>query len=508
MMRKLLFSGLLLLGCLAVQAQQEYTIEGHVEGVKDGTLVSLFLLDGNVGSTVATDSIRNGKFYFKRNAGESGLDRLSLMCTRDENFPSMALSIYAAPNAKIKVTGTNTLIYTWKVDSPVKEQQEYNRFIDVSRDLWDEYQRLSIKEKGMRSAPKTERKAIHAKEDSISAIISSRELKLMQELPISTIWMEKLERLSISVKYNPKFSYKEETIALYNRLNDEQKSSIQGQEITVNLFPPTIVKEGDDMADADLFDLNGKLHHLADFKGKYMLLDFWSSGCGPCIMALPEMKEIQEQYKERLTIVSLSSDTKSRWTRASAQHEMTWQNLSDLKQSAGLYAKYGVRGIPNYVLISPEGKIMKMWSGYGKGSLKLKMRRYLDGTKHETNIIQQGNAKIVNYPVPEFTNTDILEIKQVELTDTATVLRFNAFYIPKYWIQVSPNAKLVDEKGASYALKRADGIKPGEHFFLPESGEAEFSLLFEPLSPQTKTFNFTEGQKENDWQINGVKLTK
>ena len=192
------------------------------------------------------------------------------------------------------------------------------------------------------------------------------------------------------------------------------------------------------MADTELFDLDGKIHHLTDFNGKYILLDFWSSGCGPCIMALPEMKEIQEQYKERLTIISLSSDTKSRWKAASAKHEMTWQNLNDLKQTAGLYAKYGVRGIPNYVLISPEGKIMKIWSGYGKGSLKLKMRRYLDAVKHEMSITWQGNTKVVNYPVSESTNTDILEVKQVVLTDTATTVHFNAYYIPKYWIRVSP----------------------------------------------------------------------
>lgn len=178
------------------------------------------------------------------------------------------------------------------------------------------------------------------------------------------------------------------------------------------------------MADTELFDLDGKIHHLTDFNGKYILLDFWSSGCGPCIMALPEMKEIQEQYKKRLTIISLSSDTKSRWKAASAKHEMTWQNLNDLKQTAGLYAKYGVRGIPNYVLISPEGKIMKMWSGYGKGSLKLKMRRYLDAVKHEMSITWQGNTKVVNYPVSESTNTDILEVKQVVLTDTATIVHF------------------------------------------------------------------------------------
>lgn len=507
-MKKLLFGSLLLMGYMGAQAQQEYTIEGKVEGVKDGTLISLFLLDGNVGSTVALDSIQNGTFFFKRNAGESGMDKLSLMCTRNDDFPSMSLEIYATPNARIKVTGTNTLIHTWKVDSPVKEQIEHNRFIENSRDLWDEYQRLSIKARSLRSAPEAERKAMRAKEDSISALISKREMQLMQELPVSNIWMDRLHRLSMSVKYNPNFSYKDETLALYNRMNEAQKASIKGQEITVNLFPPVVVKEGDEMADTELYDLDGKIHHLTDFKGKYILLDFWSSGCGPCIMALPEMKEIQEQYKERLTVISLSSDTKSRWKAASAKHEMTWQNLSDLKQSAGLYAKYGVNGIPNYVLISPEGKIMKMWSGYGKGSLKLKMHRYLDATKREMSITRQGNTKVVNYPTSESTNTDILEVKQVELTDTATIVHFNAYYIPKYWIQVSPNCKLVDDKGGIYALKKADGIKPGEHFYLPESGEAEFSLTFEPLSTSVQSFNFTEGTEKKDWQINGIKLKK
>lgn len=507
-MKKLLFGSLLLMGYMGAQAQQEYTIEGKVEGVKDGTLVSLFLLDGNVGSTVALDSIQNGTFFFKRNAGESGMDKLSLMCTRNDDFPSMSLEIYATPNARIKVTGTNTLIHTWKVDSPVKEQIEHNRFIENSRDLWDEYQRLSIKARSLRSAPEAERKAIRAKEDSISALISKREMQLMQELPVSNIWMDRLYRLSMSVKYNPNFSYKDETLALYNRMNEAQKASIKGQEITVNLFPPVVVKEGDEMADTELYDLDGKIHHLTDFKGKYILLDFWSSGCGPCIMALPEMKEIQEQYKERLTVISLSSDTKSRWKAASAKHEMTWQNLSDLKQSAGLYAKYGVNGIPNYVLISPEGKIMKMWSGYGKGSLKLKMRRYLDATKREMSITQDANKKIVNHPKFESTNTDILEVKQVELTDTATIVHFYAYYIPKYWIQVSKNAQLVDGMGASYTLQKADGITPGEHFFLPESGEAEFSLTFKPLPLETKLFNFTEGTAQNDWQINGIKLSK
>ena len=124
------------------------------------------------------------------------------------------------------------------------------------------------------------------------------------------------------------------------------------------------------------------------------------------------------------------------------------------------------------------------------------------------SITWQGNTKVVNYPVSESTNTDILEVKQVVLTDTATIVHFNAYYIPKYWIRVSPNCRLVDEKGETYTLKKADGIKPGEHFYLPESGEAEFSLTFEPLSSSVQSFNFTEGTEKNDWQINRVRLNK
>lgn len=131
------------------------------------------------------------------------------------------------------------------------------------------------------------------------------------------------------------------------------------------------------MIDANLYDLEGKLHHLAELKGKYILLDFWSSGCGPCIMSIPEMKEVQEKYKDKLSIVSLSSDVESIWKEASAKHQMTWYNWNDRKETSGLYLKYGVRGIPHYVLISPKGKIIASWSGYGKDQLLKKMEKFI-----------------------------------------------------------------------------------------------------------------------------------
>lgn len=56
---------------------------------------------------------------------------------------------------------------------------------------------------------------------------------------------------------------------------------------------------------------------------------------------------------------------------------MTWYNWSDKKQASGLYLKYGVRGIPHYVLISPEGKVVSTWAGYGKGLLLNKMEELI-----------------------------------------------------------------------------------------------------------------------------------
>ena len=53
---------------------------------------------------------------------------------------------------------------------------------------------------------------------------------------------------------------------------------------------------------------------------------------------------------------------------------MTWNNWNDLEENNGLYARYGVRGIPHFVLISPEGKVVDSWSGYAKGWLKLKIK--------------------------------------------------------------------------------------------------------------------------------------
>ena len=224
-------------------------------------------------------------------------------------------------------------------------------------------------------------------------------------------------------------------------------------------------------------------------------------------MALPEMKEVAEMYKDRLTIVSLSIDTKKGWEAASKAHEMTWQNLSDLKGSNGLYAKYGVRGIPNYVLISPEGRIVEKWFGYGKQSLKRKLRRLLNANEYVMSLGEENGHKVVNFPTVKKSNNDIPEIRQVVLTDTATVLRIRAYYIPKYWIQIMKNIQLVADNGTVCPVLRSEGIPLGEKFYMPESGEADYTLYFAPLPEGTHSFDMVEPGDSNSDRVEGISLT-
>ena len=180
------------------------------------------------------------------------------------------------------------------------------------------------------------------------------------------------------MRYTKGYPYRKEVEELYARLTDEQRETPEALDIRAYLFPAQTVATQEQAADGDLFDLQGNVHRLSDFKGKAVLIDFWSRGCGPCLKALPEMKEISQKYKDRLEVVSISIDDKTNWEIASRHHAISWWNLNDLKGNHGLYAKYSAGSIPRYVFLSPEGEVVEMWSGYGKGSLLEKLGKLME----------------------------------------------------------------------------------------------------------------------------------
>lgn len=106
----------------------------------------------------------------------------------------------------------------------------------------------------------------------------------------------------------------------------------------------------------------GDTIRLSDLRGKYVLLDFWASWCGPCRKENPNVVAAYKKYHENgFTVYSVSLDKdKSRWVQAIEQDGLIWEtNVSDLKfWSSKAAAKYGIKSIPHSFLIDPNGKII------------------------------------------------------------------------------------------------------------------------------------------------------
>lgn len=109
-------------------------------------------------------------------------------------------------------------------------------------------------------------------------------------------------------------------------------------------------------------DVNGKELALSSLRGKYVLLDFWASWCGPCRMENPNVVRMYEKYKDKgFTVFSVSLDEdKEAWKKAIQADNLSWPNhVSDLNGWASApVATYGVQGIPATFLLDKEGNII------------------------------------------------------------------------------------------------------------------------------------------------------
>lgn len=121
---------------------------------------------------------------------------------------------------------------------------------------------------------------------------------------------------------------------------------------------------GQKVPEFTLATLDGKEVSLTDVLKEHdtVLLDFWTSTCGPCIASFPKLKELRSQYSEDgFEIISIALDTEREdWVEASAEHELPWIELGEQEHFNGKVATlYGVRFIPKSYLVDSEGCLMQ-----------------------------------------------------------------------------------------------------------------------------------------------------
>jgi len=150
---------------------------------------------------------------------------------------------------------------------------------------------------------------------------------------------------------------------LYNGLSEKIRATVPGKEMKARIAALHSIQIGKQAPEFEQPDVNDKPVKLSDFRGKYVLVDFWASWCHPCREENPNLKKAYVAFKDKgLEVLAVSLDnkqTRNAWIKAIETDGLPWIHVSDLKGWQNEVAVlYGIRAVPQNYLVDPQGKIV------------------------------------------------------------------------------------------------------------------------------------------------------
>lgn len=308
-------------------SSDSYTVYGEMTGYADGTVVDL--MNASSGMPEATTTISNGKFVL---TGKQEFPDLKLIAF---NKTAPYISIFLE-NARVNVKASKDALDK----AVITGSASHDDFVAYTN-LAKPYEKIFNGE-------------VEADEATVKKVAASME-NFARQRPNSHISL-------IAIFRNHQLtSNAEQMEELFKNLNPDVRLSPMGNYIAQQIDEAKRNPIGKPLADFVQADTSGNAFSLSSLKGKYVLVDFWASWCGPCRQENPNVVSAYHKYKDKnFTVLGVSLDkAKQPWIDAIKADKLTWPHVSDLKGWQNAVAlQFQISSIPQNFLIDPNGIVI------------------------------------------------------------------------------------------------------------------------------------------------------